>query len=623
MDETRFGDYRLLDLVGEGGMGQVYRAFDTSTNRTVALKVLPEHLANDAGFRQRFLREAQIAASLTDPHVVPIHRFGEIDDRLYVDMRLIEGQDLHSILASSGPMRPERAVAIIEQVAGALHSAHSAGLVHRDVKPSNVLVTANDFAYLIDFGIARGSDHTSLTSVGTTIGTLAYMAPERFETATADARSDVYALACVFYECLTGKQAFPGTTFEQQIAAHLFGAPPRPSAAAPAVSPAFDDVIAHGLARNPDTRYRTTLDLARAARHALTSGQFASAPTATSHGQRAMSAAPTQFVQDAAPPRYVQPPPPRAGGGRRVVGIATAVVAVIAVAATAIGLTVGSGDSTTNDSRATTTASRTKSGTPSSSSREPLDVPLPPNVAQTRQLTVGVNVPYAPAEFKDSSGELVGFDIDLMKAIGDVLGLTVEFSEMDFAKIIPAVQGGTVDVGASAFTDTREREQIVDFVTYYSAGTMWGRRTGTSITPDSACGTTVAVQATTYQDTDELPARSQACTAAGRPAINIVGFDSQDQASNAVTVGQADAFSADSPVTAYAIKRSDGRLEMAGSMFDAAPYGWAIAKGSVLGEALKQALQRLIDSGEYTRILSDWGVEVGAITAPVINGAVS
>ena len=162
MEGTPFGRYRLIELLGRGGMGEVWKAFDTATNRVVAVKVLPANLANDPQFEQRFRREAFAAAGLANPHVVPIHTFGEIDGRLYVDMRLIEGRDLEGILAH-GPLEPARAVGIIDQVASALHAAHRIGLVHRDVKPSNILVDEEDFAYLIDFGIARAAGETGLT----------------------------------------------------------------------------------------------------------------------------------------------------------------------------------------------------------------------------------------------------------------------------------------------------------------------------------------------------------------------------------------------------------------------------------------------------------------------------
>jgi serine/threonine kinase PknH len=276
---TPFGRYRLIKLIGRGGMGYVWRALDTETHRMVALKVLPANLANDPTFTQRFRREALAAAGLNDPHVVPIHNFGEIDGRLYVDMRLIEGRDLQVIIAQ-GALEPRSAVGIIEQIASALTAAHRIGLVHRDVKPSNILVAEHDFAYLIDFGIARAAGENSITGTGNVIGTWAYMAPERLSSGQNDPRSDTYALACVLHECLTGSQPFPGTS-EQQIGGHLGMAPPRPSALRTGLPLQLDAVIATGMAKNPDQRYSTPLAMAAAARAAL--GQFGplSGPGAT------------------------------------------------------------------------------------------------------------------------------------------------------------------------------------------------------------------------------------------------------------------------------------------------------------------------------------------------------
>jgi serine/threonine protein kinase len=266
---TPFGRYELIELLGRGGMGEVWKAFDTATQRVVAVKVLPPQLAADPVFEQRFRREAYAAAGLNDPHVVPIHNFGEIEGRLYVDMRLIDGQDLEHIL-THGPLDPVRAVKIIEQISSALNAAHRVGLVHRDVKPSNILLAEDDFAYLIDFGIARGAGETGLTATGNVVGTWPYMAPERFTTGQTDTRSDIYALACVLYECLTSSRPFPGDSVEQQIAGHLTTPPPRPSLARAGVSPQLDTVIATGMAKDPDERYRTTVELARAARTAVT-----------------------------------------------------------------------------------------------------------------------------------------------------------------------------------------------------------------------------------------------------------------------------------------------------------------------------------------------------------------
>src|SRR6202011_4020502 len=261
VDGTPFGRYRLVELLGRGGMGEVWRAFDTATDRVVAVKVLPAHFSQDPSFQQRFRREAHAAAQLNNRHVIPIHTYGEIDGQLYVDMRLIEGRDLQTVLAD-GPLEPARAVRIIEQVAKALQAAHKVGLVPRDVKPSNILLDEDDFAYLIDFGIARGANETSLTGTGAMIGSWHYMAPERLSARDVDARSDIYALACVLYECLTGRRPFPGDTLESQVAAHLTAPPPRPSNTDPGIPGKFDAVIANGMAKEPDERYSTTVELA-------------------------------------------------------------------------------------------------------------------------------------------------------------------------------------------------------------------------------------------------------------------------------------------------------------------------------------------------------------------------
>jgi serine/threonine-protein kinase len=269
VDGTPFGRYRLIELLGRGGMGEVWRAHDTATDRVVAIKVLPQHLADDETFKARFRREAHSAARLDSPHVVPIFDYGEIDGRLFVTMRLIKGRDLQTVVAD-GPLVPERAVRVVEQVAKALHAAHEIGLVHRDVKPSNILLDKDDFAYLIDFGIARAASDTKLTSTGSMIGTLQYLAPERLRSGEVDARADIYALACVLYECLTGSPPFPGENPERLMYAHVNSPPPQPSSARPDVPARFDEVIATGMAKDPDQRYATTVELADAARDAIT-----------------------------------------------------------------------------------------------------------------------------------------------------------------------------------------------------------------------------------------------------------------------------------------------------------------------------------------------------------------
>ncbi|MFT3715378.1 MAG: ABC transporter substrate-binding protein [Gordonia sp. (in: high G+C Gram-positive bacteria)] len=246
---------------------------------------------------------------------------------------------------------------------------------------------------------------------------------------------------------------------------------------------------------------------------------------------------------------------------------------------------------------------------------------VPPAVRASGRLRIGTNPPYQPNEFKNRSGQIVGYDIDLFKAVNKVLGLTPEFHESDFDKIIPAIQSGTYDAGISSFTDTEEREREVDFVTYYKAGVQWAQRAGDDVSPDDACGMRVGVQTTTVEDTDEVPAKSEACVKAGKPAIIKEKFDSQDQVVTALLLGKVRAFSADSPVTAYAIKKTDGQLASTGPMYDAAPYGIPVRKGSPLSAAIQQAVQYLIDNGQYRTIAEHWGVQAGMIPTSQINGA--
>jgi serine/threonine protein kinase len=281
---SMFGSYQLQEIIGRGGMGEVYRAYDTSRDRIVALKRLPPSMAADPTFQARFRAEAALAAKLHEPHVIPIHDFGEIDGQLYIDMRLVDGPDLAHLLTDSGPLPAQRAVDIITQVATALDAAHTAGLVHRDIKPGNVLVVRSDgdlptdFVYVADFGIARaldGSTSGSLTATGTTVGSLDYVAPERFGNDHGDRRADIYALGCVLYEALTAQKPFPVQGLPAIINAHLNTPPPAPTARRASLPPGLDGVVARAMAKNPDDRYPSAGALAADARHALESTTIA------------------------------------------------------------------------------------------------------------------------------------------------------------------------------------------------------------------------------------------------------------------------------------------------------------------------------------------------------------
>jgi len=302
----RFGHYQLESLLGQGGMGEVYLAEDTRHGRKVALKLLPEVYGGDEEFLNRFKRESYVAARLRDPHVIPIHDFGEIDNRLYIDMRLVDGRDVRTIIDEDGAIAPERTMHIVGQIAEALDAAHADGLVHRDIKPSNILVTARDFVYVVDFGIARqvGPARTSLTITGTTVGSLDYMAPERFTNDPVDHRTDVYSLACLLYECLTGNRPFRGGDLPSLMYAHLFTEPPRASLSV-TVPLALDAVIRRGMAKQAADRHPSAGALAAAARAAL-----AASPAAGPGG------VPGVGDPDASTtPRFARPGPARPGPG--------------------------------------------------------------------------------------------------------------------------------------------------------------------------------------------------------------------------------------------------------------------------------------------------------------------
>lgn len=303
---TQFGPYHLKRLIGAGGFGEVYEAEDTVKERIVALKLLPEALSKDPVFRKRMKREAHAAGRLQEPHVVPIHDYGEIDGLLFVDMRLIDGADLHALLEEKGPLPPARAVAIIRQVAAALDAAHLAGVMHRDVKPENVLITRDDFAYLVDFGLATAASDERLTQMGTMVGTFSYMSPERFRNKELTHRADIYSLACVLHECLTGTRPYRADSLSALITAHLTAAIPRPSQIRPGIPVSFDQVIARGMAKNPEERYATAGDLANAALDALTATDKRQAARILERSEE--STQPTG--PPAAPPTQPYRPPP-------------------------------------------------------------------------------------------------------------------------------------------------------------------------------------------------------------------------------------------------------------------------------------------------------------------------
>jgi len=307
---TLLAGYRIERLLGRGGMSSVYLAEHLRLHRRVALKLMAPELAHDERFRDRFLRESQLAASLDHPNIVPIYDADEADGVLYIAMRWVDGTDLRELLHRHSPLDPRRGVAIVGQAAAGLDAAHRRGLVHRDVKPGNLLIGEDDHVYVSDFGLTKqASSQSGLTATGQLVGTVDYVAPEQIQGQPVDGRTDIYSLTCVLYEALVGAKPFDRDTEVATIWAHIQDPPPAPSALRPGLPKALDGVIAKGMAKRPEDRYATCRELVDAARHEL----------GISSGEIPMP--------DVPPPRRVD---------RRVV--VAGAVAVVAIAVVAVAL---------------------------------------------------------------------------------------------------------------------------------------------------------------------------------------------------------------------------------------------------------------------------------------------
>jgi polar amino acid transport system substrate-binding protein len=254
---------------------------------------------------------------------------------------------------------------------------------------------------------------------------------------------------------------------------------------------------------------------------------------------------------------------------------------------------------------------------------EALAAKVPDAIKSDGKLVIGTDPTYAPNEFLDTDGKtVIGFDVDLFNAVAAKLGLQTEWQPSKFADIIPGVQSGKYEAGVSSFTINDERKQQVNMVSYFNAGTQWGTKKGNpaGIQPDNACGKKVAVQTATVQETEDLPQRNKDCESAGKPAITIDSYQDQGQATAAVVSGKDDAMLADSPVVAYAVKQTNGQLELLGDIYDAAPYGYVIEKDQAeFAQAIADAVSALVSDGTYKTVLTKWGVDAGAIDNPAVN----
>jgi serine/threonine-protein kinase len=342
------GGYRIESLLGRGGMAAVYLAEDSRLKRKVALKVLSPELANDEAFRRRFVDESERLASVDHPNIIPVYEAGQDDGHLFIAMRYVDSTDLKELIASEGRLSPERAVSIVTQVAGALDAAHAKGLVHRDVKPANVLVAVGsggdgaDHAYLSDFGLTKRTQETSgLTKTGSFMGTIDYVAPEQISGRGVDGRTDQYALACVLFQTLTGRTPYPRDDDAAVLYSHLSEPPPSVTETDRDLPSAIDAVLARGMAKEKDDRYSSCLEFARAARSALLdpSGETVVEPSATPSPGVPSADTPTVIAARA----LVEEPPPKRRG-RRIAIVVGAVILALGLVAGGLALLGGGGD---------------------------------------------------------------------------------------------------------------------------------------------------------------------------------------------------------------------------------------------------------------------------------------
>jgi serine/threonine protein kinase len=377
-----FAGYRIEQRLGRGGMGILYLALEPGLERRVALKLIAPEAVADEVFARRFAEESKIAASIEHPNVVPIYAAGKEDGVPFIAMRYVAGADLARRLARECRLEPAVAVELIAQIGNGLDAIHAAGLVHRDVKPANVLLSGGEgveHAYITDFGVARNvATESGLTQTGRFVGTLDYVAPEQISGGEVDARADVYALGCLLFKLLTGEVPFPKDGDAARLFAHLNDPPPAPSLYVPEVSMALDDVVIRAMSKPPDDRYPSAGDLGRAAQAALRGEQTTAPERTVATGAAATRIAETISMEPKAPTKGIAETkrldPPQRGRRSRGLVLAGVALGVAAIVAAVIALTGGGGDGSPS------AASEAKTNTATSSA--PKHKPAPKSLTE-------------------------------------------------------------------------------------------------------------------------------------------------------------------------------------------------------------------------------------------------
>jgi serine/threonine-protein kinase len=396
--DSEFAGYRLGSLLGTGGMSIVYRAEHLSLGRTVALKLLAPQLSEDQDFRERFTRESRLAASLDHPNIIPIYEAGEEDGVFWIAMRYVAGSDAKNLLRREGPLDPERTLEIIAPVASALGAAHGKGLVHRDVKPANILLASEEgvedeaHVYLSDFGVAKHSASRALTKTGIFVGTAEYASPEQIEGKQLDGRADVYSLGCVLYECLTGAPVYDRDSEVALMYAHLLEPPPSVTAIRPDLPPEVDELVAKAMAKSRDDRFATAREFATEARSVLGRGTRAGATSAAVTDRPPAHETVLAAAQRPTPEGDAAPPAPPQGPGKsgrspqdwRRWAIPLGVAAVIALAAIP-GIILLAGD---DDKGAAGTTTQQTTGTTTTAPPPP---PPPPTSLREVLMPTGIS----------------------------------------------------------------------------------------------------------------------------------------------------------------------------------------------------------------------------------------